>query len=95
MVEFALVVPLLILVLCGTIDFGLIFGGYQTMESGVASATRAISVNQYQYGGSATCTQGGASTATANAVCSVAANLGSLTGIKLTDLGQRVFGGQG
>jgi Flp pilus assembly protein TadG len=85
MVEFALVVPLLILVLCGTIDFGLIFGGYQTMESGVASATRAISVNQYQYGGSATCT-GGPSAPTANAVCSVAATLGSLTGINTSTL---------
>jgi hypothetical protein len=85
MVEFAIVVPLLILLLCGTIDFGLIFGGYQSMENGVASAARAISLNEYQYGGSASCT-GGPSALTADAVCKVVANLGSLEGINSNTL---------
>jgi Flp pilus assembly protein TadG len=88
MVEFAIVVPLLLLLLCGTIDFGLIFGGDLSMQSGVASATRAISIDQYQYGGSNTCSSTGSSTttATANAVCSIAASLGSMTGLNPSTL---------
>ena len=83
--EFAIVLPLLILLLCGTLDFGLIFGGYQSMESGVESATRAISLNEYQYGGSAAC-GGGPTAATADAVCKVVASLGSLTGVNMSTL---------
>jgi TadE-like protein len=30
----AIIVPFLILLLCGIIDFGLIFGGYLSMEAG-------------------------------------------------------------
>jgi len=86
MVEFAIVVPLLILLLCGTIDFGLIFGGYLSMESGVASAARNVSLNAYQYNGSASCTQGGVNTPTADAVCNVVATLGSLTGLNSNTL---------
>jgi hypothetical protein len=85
MVEFALVVPLLILLLCGTIDFGLIFGGYQSMQSGIDSATRAISLDAYQYGGSAPCS-GGPTVATADAVCNVVAALGPLTGLNTNTL---------
>ena len=81
LVEFAIVVPLLVLLLCGTLDFGMIFGGYLGMESGVASATRAISLNEYQYTGSGTCA-GGPTIATADAVCKVVNSLGSLTGLK-------------
>jgi Flp pilus assembly protein TadG len=85
LVEFAIVVPLLVLILCGTIDFGLIFGGYMSMESGVSSVTRAISLDEYQYSGSASCT-GGPTAATADAVCKVVASLGSLTGINSSTL---------
>ena len=85
MVEFAIVVPLLILLLCGTLDFGLIFGGYSSMENGVASAARTLSLNAYQYSGSASCS-GGATAATADAVCNVVANLGSLTGLDASSL---------
>lgn len=85
MVEFAIVVPLLIVLLCGAIDFGLIFGGYQSMENGVASAARAVSLNNYAYTGSATCT-GGPTAATANVVCNVVADLGSLTGVNTSTL---------
>ena len=85
MVEFAIVVPLLVLLLCGTIDFGLIFGGYMTMESGVSSVTRTISLDAYQYTGSASCT-GGPTTATADVVCNIVASLGSLTGINTSTL---------
>jgi len=85
MVEFAIVVPLLILLLCGTIDFGLIFGGYQSMQSGIDSAARALSLNSYQYSGSASCT-GGPTVATADAVCNVVATLGPLTGLNNSTL---------
>jgi hypothetical protein len=56
-----------------------------SMESGVASATRAISLNNYQYSGSATCS-GGPTTPTADAVCNVVASLGSLTGLNVSTL---------
>jgi TadE-like protein len=83
MVEFAIVVPLLILLLCGTLDFGLIFGGYQSMQSGIDSAARTLSLNQYQYSGSCS---GGPSAGTAQAVCNVVADLGPLTGLNSSTL---------
>lgn len=82
MVEFAIVVPLLILLLCGVIDFGLIFGGYQSMESGVASSARALSLDNYQFSG----TGCGTTTPTGQAVCNIAASLGSLTGLNSSTL---------
>jgi Flp pilus assembly protein TadG len=83
LVEFAIVVPLLLLLICGTIDFGLIFGGYQSMENGVASAARVISLDQVTP--SSSCT-GGPTAATANAVCNVAASLGNLEGLNSNTL---------
>lgn len=85
MVEFAIVVPLLILLLCGIIDFGLMFGGDMSMQSGVASAARAISLDNYQYSGNP-CLQGGANTPTAQAVCNVVADLGPLVGVNTNTL---------
>jgi len=85
MVEFAIAVPLLVLLLCGTIDFGLIFGGDMSLQNGVASAARVISLNQYQYSGSSSCS-GGPTAATADAVCNVVASLGSLTGLNINTL---------
>lgn len=82
MVEFAIVVPLLILLLCGVIDFGLIFGGYMSVESGVASGARALSLDDYEYSGS-NCSS---TTATAQAVCSIVADLGSLSGLNSSTL---------
>ena len=83
LVEFAIVVPLLILLVCGTIDFGLIFGGYQSMENGVESAARVISLDQVTP--SSSCT-GGPTAATANAVCNVVASLGNLEGLNSNTL---------
>jgi Flp pilus assembly protein TadG len=85
MVEFAIVVPLLILLLCGTLDFGLIFGGYMSMENGVASAARTLSLDANKYSSSTSCS-GGATAATADAVCNIVANLGSLTGLNSSTL---------
>lgn len=84
-VEFAVIVPLLILLLCGVIDFGLMFGGYMSLESGVASAARVVSLDEYQYNGSTSCS-GGPTAATADVVCNVVAHLGSLTGLKSSSL---------
>lgn len=86
MVEFAIVVPLLILLLCGIIDFGLMFSGDMSMQSGVASAARAISLDNYTYSGNA-CSQGGvANTPTADAVCNIVATLGPLVGVNTNTL---------
>jgi hypothetical protein len=88
MVEFAIVVPLLILLLCGIIDFGLMFGGDMTMQSGVASAARVISLDQYS--SSASCSGGGPTgstgAATAEVVCNVVATIGSLAGVNTNTL---------
>jgi Flp pilus assembly protein TadG len=87
MVEFAIVVPLLILLLCGAIDFGLIFGGYQSMQSGLDSATRSLSLNAVPNPGSVCGGAVGSTTAqTAYAVCNVAAALGPLTGMNTNTL---------
>jgi Flp pilus assembly protein TadG len=86
MVEFAIVVPLLLLLLLGTIDFGLIFGGYMSMQSGVATAARAISLNNTVYGGPANTCTGGPTAATADAVCNVVGQLGSLEGLNSSTL---------
>ena len=87
MVEFAIVVPLLILLLCGIIDFGLIFGGDMTLQSGVASSARAISLDQTLYSGSALCTGGpSGSPQTADVVCNVVASLGPLEGLNSNNL---------
>jgi Flp pilus assembly protein TadG len=86
LVEFAIVVPLLVLLLCGTIDFGLIFDGYMSMESGVSSATRTISLDADQWSGPANSCTGGPTTGTADAVCNIVASLGSLTGLNTSTL---------
>ena len=86
MVEFAIVVPLLILLLCGTIDFGLIFNGDMEMQSGIAGATRQLALDNYQYTGTTALCTGGPTPATANAVCNVVASLGSMTGLNSSTL---------
>lgn len=69
--------PVLILLLCGMLDFGLMFGGYLGMENGVSSGARDASVGQYQYTGSGTC---GGTDATSQLVCRVASEMGPLMG---------------
>jgi Flp pilus assembly protein TadG len=46
-VEFALVLPILVLILFGMIDYGLYFGNALDTRSGVASATRQAVVNNF------------------------------------------------
>ena len=46
-VEFALVLPVLVLILFGIIDYGLYFGNALDTRSGVASATRQAVVNNF------------------------------------------------
>jgi Flp pilus assembly protein TadG len=55
-VEFALVLPVLVLILFGIIDYGLYFGNALDTRSGVASATRQAVVNNFD----TTCTPPGA-----------------------------------
>ena len=45
MVEFALILPLLILILCGILDFGWIFGNQLTLNSAVREAARYTAIN--------------------------------------------------
>lgn len=47
LVEFALVTPLLILLLLGVIDFGLIYNNYQSLRQGVRTAGRDGAVAQF------------------------------------------------
>jgi Flp pilus assembly protein TadG len=77
-VEFAIILPVLLLIICGILDFGLMFGGYLSLEGGVASGARLASIGQYQYGGSLNCS--GPNSATANLVCTVAAAIGNPVG---------------
>lgn len=45
MVEFALILPLLILLLCGIIDFGWIFGNQISMNNASREAARFMAIN--------------------------------------------------
>jgi len=45
LVEFALILPVFALLLFGLIDFGMVFGGYITVQNGVNAAARAISID--------------------------------------------------
>ena len=45
MLEFALVAPLLLLLLFGVVEFGFVFNDYQSVRQGVRDATRVAVVN--------------------------------------------------
>lgn len=45
LVEFALVLPLLILIICGIIDFGWIFGNQLLLSNACKEATRVCAIN--------------------------------------------------
>jgi Flp pilus assembly protein TadG len=78
LIEFALVLPLTVLILFGLIDFGFIFHGYSTMRNGVQAGARLASENEYTYSGTASC---GATDATSQMVCTVASSIGGLYGV--------------
>jgi Flp pilus assembly protein TadG len=78
LIEFALVLPLLALFLFAIVDFGMVFGGFTSMRSGVQSAARMASVNEYSnYSG--TC---GASDPTSQMVCTTVSAMGSLLSVQ-------------
>ena len=77
LIEFALVLPLTLLILFGLIDFGFIFNGYNTLRNGVQAGARLASDDQYQYGGTATCS---GTDPTSQMICSVVAGIGTLFG---------------
>jgi Flp pilus assembly protein TadG len=88
-VEFALVVPVLLLILFGIIDYGLLFGNSLSVKQGVREAARQGVVTNY---GSA-CTMSWSTAPSANMQklgCTVVDRTGALTGtpyvkIKLPD----------
>lgn len=82
-VEFAILVPVLILILCGLLDFGLMFGGHITLERGVNAGARAASLNAST--SPPNCT-GGPNAYTAAMVCNVVSDIGTLMGVKTTSL---------
>jgi Flp pilus assembly protein TadG len=86
LVEFALVLPIFAVLLFGLIDFGLIFGGYIEMRSGVQAAARLASVDQYQYTGGGNCSGTAANAATTSMACTVASDIGSLPGVTTSQL---------
>src|SRR5579863_7051252 len=45
LVEFVLILPIFALLLFAIVDFGLVFGGYISVQNQVNAAARAISVN--------------------------------------------------
>ena len=47
LVEFALILPLLVLLICGLIDFGVTFNDYQSLRSGVRNGTRDAVVTNF------------------------------------------------
>jgi Flp pilus assembly protein TadG len=93
LVEFALVLPLFALLLFGMIDFGIIFGGYMQMRSGVQAATRSASLGENTTA-PGTCI-GGPDPNTANLVCIAANDIGSLQGVAAnsTEIGITLAGG--
>jgi Flp pilus assembly protein TadG len=78
LVEFALVLPLLALFLFAIVDFGMVFGGFTSMRSGVQSAARMASVNEYS-NFSGTC---GATDPTSQMVCTTVSAMGSLLSVE-------------
>src|SRR5450432_1086431 len=81
-VEFALVLPILVLILFGIIDYGLYFSNTINAQSGVQTAARQAVVGNLD---TTTCTtpsdaQAGTSTAVGELMCMVKNNTGSITG---------------
>lgn len=72
--EFTLIFPIFALMLFSLIDFGLIFGGFNAMRSGVQAGARNASLDYVDSG-----CPGPYSNAM---VCTVADRIGGLTGIK-------------
>jgi Flp pilus assembly protein TadG len=84
-VEFALIVPVLVLLLLGIIFFGLLFGSSIELGDGVSAGARAAALNDYTYSG--TCTGSGVSSQTADMVCNIAQDVGGLAGTATPSIG--------
>lgn len=67
-VEFALILPVFALLLFGLIDFGMVFGGYITLENQVNAAARAVAIGDI----SSSCTS-----AANPDLCTAVAHIGS------------------
>ncbi|HET9731331.1 MAG TPA: TadE family protein [Acidimicrobiales bacterium] len=71
LVEFALILPIFMVMLMGMIDFGLVFGGYVSLRGGVQAGARLASVNNYNTGDCSS------PSATTEMVCAIAARVGT------------------
>lgn len=84
LVEFALILPLAILILFGLIDFGFIFQSYSQLRNGVQAGARLASTNNSNYAGVTNCSPSDRSPATntTNLVCMIVADISPpLTGM--------------
>jgi Flp pilus assembly protein TadG len=79
-VEFALVLPVLVLILFGIIDYGLYFSNTLDAESGVQTAARQAIVGNLTPCIKPLTDAGSASTEVKDLMCMVKANTGSITG---------------
>ena len=79
-VEFALVLPVLVLILFGIIDYGLYFSNTLSAQSGVQTAARQATVGALVPCSSSQTPLAGASPQVAELMCMVKANTGSITG---------------
>ncbi len=84
MVEFAFVLPILILLICGIIDFGTTYSDYQGLRSGVRDGTRDSVVTNYGTNTSCNATPAPAAGNVAhNIICHVKDRAGLGTGIRV------------
>lgn len=79
--EFALVAPILVLLLMAMIDFGVVFAGLITLRAGVEQGARLASVDDY-----ATTVPCSGTGPTDELVCKIAARIGNLPGLATGEL---------
>lgn len=76
LVEFALILPLAVLVLFGLIDFGFIFQSYSQLRNGVEDGARLASINNASYTAPAGCgPTSGSATPTTDLVCAIVGDI--------------------
>ena len=79
-VEFALVLPILVLILFGIIDYGLFFSNTISAQSGVQTAARQAVVGNFDTSCAAPSDAPGVSLSVGELMCMVKNNTGSITG---------------
>ena len=85
-VEFALVLPVLVLILFGIIDYGLYFSNTLSAQSGVQTAARQATVGSFTPCPTPPTLPSGESAQVAELICMVKNNTGSITGNLFVDV---------